>query len=122
MSRHGSTAMAERNHLQSLFSELRDGTISRRTFLDRAAGIGLAMPLALHLASAAGVGAQDSSPAAATPAAAITARPEVGTEGQTRGSGGELGLLQWQAPSTLSLHLSASFKDMLAAALVTEPL
>lgn len=114
--------MAERNNLQSLLLELRDGTISRRTFLERAAGIGMALPFALYLANATGVGAQDASPAAATPAAALTARPDVGTEGQTRGSGGELKLLQWQAPSTLSLHLSASFKDMLAAALVTEPL
>jgi peptide/nickel transport system substrate-binding protein len=114
--------MSEQNHLHLLLSDFRDGAISRRAFLERAAGIGMATPLALFLAQTASAGAQDASPAAATPATAITERPEIGTEGQIRGSGGELKLIQWQAPSTMSLHLSASFNDMLAAALVTEPL
>ena len=52
----------------------------------------------------------------------LTAAPTSGTEGQTRGAGGELKLLQWQAPSTLNMQLAGSFKDQLASCLVTEPL
>src|SRR5690606_17446475 len=54
------------------------------------------------------------------------ATPEVvldaGTAGQERGAGGELRLLQWQAPTSLSLHTASGTKDHLAATLVSEPL
>jgi len=54
------------------------------------------------------------------------ATPEVvldaGTAGQERGSGGELRLLQWQAPTSLSLHTASGTKDHLAATLDSEPL
>ncbi|MFL5533259.1 MAG: ABC transporter substrate-binding protein, partial [Gemmatimonadales bacterium] len=64
------------------------------------------------------VAAQGATPGAGT----IDAPPSAGTEDQTRGAGGELKLLQWQAPTTLNMHLAGSFKDQLAACLVTEPL
>jgi peptide/nickel transport system substrate-binding protein len=53
--------------------------------------------------------------------AAITSRP-MAPDGLTRGAGGELRLLQWQAVTTMSLHHSQGTKDQLAASLVTEPL
>ena len=49
-------------------------------------------------------------------------RARDGNRGQTRGAGGELKILQWQAPTTLNMQLAGSFKDQLAACLVTEPL
>src|SRR5690606_39201709 len=39
-----------------------------------------------------------------------------------RGEGGALNLIQWQAPGTLSPHLSTGSKDFLASMLVLEPL
>ncbi|MDQ3541706.1 MAG: peptide ABC transporter substrate-binding protein, partial [Chloroflexota bacterium] len=50
------------------------------------------------------------------------ARPSVGTEGQTRGAGGELRIIQHQAPTTANAHVSVGTKDFLAGALVQEPL
>jgi peptide/nickel transport system substrate-binding protein len=49
-------------------------------------------------------------------------RPAFGAEGKTRGQDGELRLLQWQAPTSLSPHIATGTKDFLAASLVLEPL
>ncbi len=48
--------------------------------------------------------------------------PAEGMDGRTRGEGGELKLIQWQAPSMLSPHVSTGEKDYLAAQLIVEPL
>jgi len=119
--------MADRHPIADAFEELKAGRISRRGFVLRAAQLGVAAPLALSLIGQAGALAQDATLAAtpaagATPAAAAGVAPSAGTVGQTRGSGGQLKLLQWQAPATLNMQLGASFKDQLAACLVTEPL
>ena len=55
-------------------------------------------------------------------AQAASGPPAVGMDGRTRGEGGELKLIQWQAPSMLSPHVSTGEKDYLAAQLVVEPL
>jgi peptide/nickel transport system substrate-binding protein len=47
---------------------------------------------------------------------------DAGTEGQTRGEGGELKLIQWQAPTMAAVHSAVGTKDYLAAQLVSEPL
>ena len=65
--------------------------------------------------------------AANTSAAAQHATPEASREAspatnQTRGEGGELRILQWQAPTTLILHAATAKKDKMAASLVSEPL
>jgi peptide/nickel transport system substrate-binding protein len=107
--------VVESSQLLRAYEDLKTGRLTRRAFLERAAALGAGLPLALFLSKAAGrnVGAQEATP---------VAPPAVGTEGQTRGAGGELKLLQWQAATTLSVHTSGSFKDMLPASLVTEPL
>ena len=46
---------------------------------------------------------------------ASSGRPEAGLEGKTRGEGGELRLIQWQAPTQLIPHVSTGDKDYLAA-------
>ena len=104
----------------ALVNALRTGQISRRRFVESAAALGLSVAIADRVA------AQDASPAAtpgASPAASgASVAPSAGTEGQTRGAGGELKLLQWQAPSQMSAHTSTGDKDWLAAQPVTEPL
>ena len=110
--------MAENRRLWNAYQDLRAGRISRRDFLQRAAALGVATPVALGVLRLTDVAAQDATPGTGVPPAA----PTSGTEGQTRGAGGELKLLQWQAPTTLNMHLAGSFKDQLAACLVTEPL
>jgi peptide/nickel transport system substrate-binding protein len=110
--------VAEKHRLWNAYQDLRAGRISRRGFLQRAAALGVATPIALGLLHLTDVAAQDATPETGAPPAA----PTMGTEGQTRGAGGELRILQWQAPTTLNMHLAGSFKDQLAACLVTEPL
>jgi peptide/nickel transport system substrate-binding protein len=108
----------EQRRLQSLYQEFRAGTISRRDFLQRAVALGVAAPVALGILRLSDVAAQEATPEAAP----VTAAPTSGTDGQTRGAGGELKILQWQAPTTLNMQLGGSFKDQLASCLVTEPL
>lgn len=115
--------------VQSLYSQFKAGAISRRRFVEATIGLGVSATTAAFLAQ--GAAAQDAtavaSPeasAAASPAAAMqtAVAPSAGTEGQTRGGGGELKLLQWQAPSQMSIHTTTGDKDVLAGQLVLEPL
>ena len=61
-------------------------------------------------------------------AAATTAAPDTPDttaapdEGTTAGQGGELLILQWQAPSQVNALLSSGTKDLLAGSIVLEPL
>ena len=123
------TTPAPSGPVQALYEAFRAGSISRRRFVEAAIGLGVSATTAAFLAQ--GVAAQDATPEAspgASPAASPTASmgaavaPSAGTEGQTRGAGGELRLLQWQAPSQLSIHNITGDKDGLAAQLVLEPL
>src|ERR1044071_9058079 len=109
--------MSDYEHLRNALFDLRAGYLSRRGFMRRALALGIAAPVAHNLLRISGVAAQD-----ATPEVGPTAAPTGGTEGQTRGAGGELKILQWQAPTTLNMQLAGSFKDQLASCLVTEPL
>lgn len=103
----------------SLYAALRSGQISRRRFVESATALGMTAAGAAFLVN--GAAAQDAATPEASPAAA-SAIPSAGTEGQTRGAGGDLRLLQWQAPSHLSPHVATGDKDNLAAQLVLEPL
>src|SRR5205085_892181 len=53
---------------------------------------------------------------------AVAKAPDSGTEGQTRGAGGELKILQWQSVSTLNNHRASGTKDSLGASFISEPL
>ncbi len=120
--------------LRNLVDELASGAISRRTFMSRAATLGVTGGAALVLANAAGVSAKngyrngfavyqgaDGTPVA-SPEPGAAGRPAENTEGQTRGEGGEVKLIQWQAPTLMSPHVSSGTKDFLAAQIVLEPL
>jgi peptide/nickel transport system substrate-binding protein len=92
--------------------------MSRRRFLASAIALGMSAPAALACANAVSAQTPQASPAATI----ASVRPDAGTEGQTRGEGGDLRLLQWQAVSTLSPHTSGGIKDTLGATPVLEPL
>ncbi|HET7095061.1 MAG TPA: hypothetical protein VFI22_16335, partial [Thermomicrobiales bacterium] len=99
--------MAESGRLWRAYQDVLAGRISRRAFMQRAMALGVTGPIAWGLLSAADVSAQEASPTAG----GVPAAPTSGTDGQTRGAGGELKLLQWQAPTTLNMQLAGSFKD-----------
>ncbi len=114
-----------------LFEEYKAGTLSRRHFIERATALGMGAGVAMACVNAVPVAAQEASPGAspsASPAASSLAagtaadRPAAGTESQQRGSGGELRIIQWQAPSHLSGPTATGDKDNLGASLVSESL
>ena len=102
----------------ALFDQLKRGQITRRGFIEGATALGMGAGVAMYAANA--VGAQDASPAASPVAAAQS--PSEGTEGQERGAGGELKIIQWQAPSQLNGVVATGDKDNLAAQFVSESL
>lgn len=119
--------------LSRLYAQLTDGSISRREFISRAAATGIGAGAAVFLANANAIAAaggskngfavyagQDGTPAP-SPTGAGQA-PSAGTEGQTRGEGGELRIIQWQAATTANAHTSTGTKDFLISSMVQEPL
>ena len=109
--------MVEQNErrMDRLFAEFKAGGITRRQFLDRAGALGMALPLAAFVVNSV-------RPSGAAAQAAPGIAPDAGMEGRTRGQGGELKLIQWQAPTLLNPHVATGTKDVLAACLVVEPL
>ncbi len=119
-----------------LFEEYKAGKLSRRHFIEKATALGMSVGVAMYCVNAVPVAAaQVGSPAAspetspeASPAATsllpgtAADRPAIGTENQQRGSGGELRIIQWQAPSHLSGPTATGDKDNLGASLVSESL
>jgi peptide/nickel transport system substrate-binding protein len=109
--------------LAALHKELRSGRLTRREFTLRALALGVGMPIISFILRA--------ETASALPgrrigwgvaAQAASGAPAEGMDGVTRGEGGELKIIQWQAPSMLSPHVSTGTKDYLAAAPIMEPL
>src|SRR5690606_32603148 len=94
-----------------LATALRNGEIDRRQFIQGATALGMSVGMASFIATHAG--AQEASPEV-TGVAGADARPQAGTENQERGAGGELRIIQWQAPSHLSSHQATGDKDSMA--------
>jgi peptide/nickel transport system substrate-binding protein len=112
--------------LAKLYAAMRAGEITRRDFMERAIALGVAVPVLTFI-----INSLDMKGASAAPASrggGVAARQQMATskplapDGLTRGAGGEIRMLQWQAVTTMSLHQSQGTKDQLAASLVTEPL
>lgn len=97
----------------SLYQSLKAGTISRRAFIGAATALGMTASGALMVAES--VAAQDASEG-------VGGLPDSHTDGQTRGEGGRLSIIQWQAPSQLNPLFATGDKDNLAASLACEPL
>ena len=110
----------------ALYDAYKAGTVNRRDFMARAAALGVGFPVVAFLLRTA------DARAAAPDATSLhigsrlqdapTEAPSLGTEGKSRGSDGELRLLQWQAPTQMAAHYATGTKDFLAADLVNEPL
>lgn len=105
--------------VRDLVTQLRQGQISRRRFGQTALALGVSPALIAAITSR--VAAQDT----ANPDdifASDGAPSDVGTEEQTRGAGGEVRIIQYQAPTILSPHVATGYKDFDAAQIVLEPL
>lgn len=104
-----------------LYEQLKSGEISRRQFIERSVGLGMATSIALMAADAV---AQDATPEGSAEAGAYQdgVIPSVNTENQERGAGGEVRILQWQAPSQLNALVATGDKDNLASGPVQESL
>lgn len=110
---------------EDLYRALTAGRISRRQFLERATALGMGAAVATFCANASRASASGASRRngwAVYAQEGAAKAPDAGTEGQTRGAGGELKILQWQAPTLLGTHTATGTKDILAAAFITEPL
>src|SRR5215210_2355399 len=114
--------------LAALHKELRSGTITRREFTLRALALGVGMPIISFILRAETVSATTASGTVrrhvgwGVAAQGTAGPPAEGMDGRTRGEGDELKLIQWQAPSMLSPHISTGEKDFLAAQPILEPL
>lgn len=105
---------------KTLVDQLRNGEISRRKFAQSAAALGMAPALIAAISSR--VVAQDATPETNDVFASDGTPHDEGTENQTRGAGGEVRIIQYQAPTILSPHVSTGYKDFDAARIVVEPL
>jgi peptide/nickel transport system substrate-binding protein len=109
--------------LAALHTELRSGKITRREFTLRALALGVGMPIISFILRAESASAQVGKHIGwGVAAQSASGPPAEGMDGRTRGEGGELRLIQWQAPTMLSPHVSTGTKDYLAAAIMLEPL
>ncbi len=121
------------SELERLQVEVREGRLTRRDVLRRAAALGLTAPMIASLLAAC-ARAQETPTAAApagqtpvaaptpTQAAAATPQPQPTTPAAQRGGGGTLRLLWWQAPTILNPHLAQGTKDFDASNIVFEAL
>lgn len=105
---------------RQLVTQLRNGEISRRSFAKTATALGIAP--ALITAVTHSVGAQEATPEEADYFVSDGKPNDAGMEGRTRGEGGELSIIQYQAPTILSPHTATGYKDFDAAQLTIEPL
>ncbi|MBA3378956.1 MAG: peptide ABC transporter substrate-binding protein [Chloroflexia bacterium] len=113
------------NRVRDAYRQLTAGEIDRRQFMARAGALGLgagAMSMIVQNAAM----AQDASPVASPAATPVVTggyvRPDAGTDGQTRGEGGELRILVPQGASALSVHNATGGKDIAAGSIISEPL
>jgi peptide/nickel transport system substrate-binding protein len=114
-----------------LVDAFRAGQLSRRQFIQRSTALGVGVGMATFVANTVVAGSgrngfafyqgADGTPSA-SPAAVAGAIPASGMEGVTRGEGGEVRLIQWQAATTAFIHTATGTKDFLISDMVLEPL
>ena len=102
--------MSAERMLRGLINEVEGGHLDRREFVQRLVRMGLTVPMAAGLLSAA--------PAAAQRVAQAQS-PFVPTK---RGGGGELRMLMWDAPTLLHPHFGRGLRDYTAMRIFYEPL
>jgi len=97
----------DENDLRALVGRVKDGSLSRRAFLEAMVGVGLSGPFAAQILMHSGV-------------ASAGVRPEYAPK--KRGGGGPLRVLLWQGPTLLNPHFSTGAKDNYGSRLFYEPL
>jgi peptide/nickel transport system substrate-binding protein len=125
------TAGQQTGRFRTLVEAFRRGEISRRQFIEGSTALGVGIGLSTFVVNTAVAGSgrngfafyqgADGTPAA-SPAAGAAAIPNAGMENVTRGEGGELKLLQWQAATTAFIHTATGTKDFLISDMILEPL
>ena len=94
-------------HLRRLIDDVKQGRLSRRSFIGKLAAVGLTAPMANQILAIGGV-AMAQTPYAYKPT--------------KRGGGGALKLLWWQGPTLLNPHFAVGTKDQDGSRLFYEPL
>lgn len=111
---HGDTSVSLESHLgpdlHALIDEVKQGTLSRRAFVQRIVLAGLTAPMATQLLALGGV------------AHAQEAAPGNGYKPTKRGGGGLLKTLWWQGPTLLNPHFAIGTKDQDASRIFYQPL
>jgi peptide/nickel transport system substrate-binding protein len=95
--------------LRKLINGVKAGRVSRRSFMQRLAAVGLAAPLATQILTSAGV-------------AHAQAKADYAYKPTKAGGGGTLKLLWWQGPTLLNPHFAVGTKDQDGSRLFYEPL
>jgi peptide/nickel transport system substrate-binding protein len=94
--------------IRELVSEVKDGRLDRRQFIQSMVGLGLTAPMAAALLGGAGPAHAQVKAPAFTPT--------------RRGGGGPLRVLWWQAPTLLNPHFGTGTKDLDGSRIFYEPL
>jgi peptide/nickel transport system substrate-binding protein len=93
--------------LRRLIADVKDGALSRRSFIRKMAAVGLAAPIASQMLAWNGV---------------AMAQPASNYKPTKAGGGGPLKILLWQAPTLLNPHFASGTKDQIASRIFFEPL
>jgi len=93
--------------IRGLVADVKDGTLSRRSFIQKMAAVGIAAPIASQILVWNDVAMAD---------ATLPYKPT------KAGGGGALKILLWQAPTLLNPHFASGTKDQIASRIFFEPL
>jgi peptide/nickel transport system substrate-binding protein len=96
--------------LRGLIAEVKDGKLSRRSFVQQMIALGLTAPMATQMLTFSGL------PAAAASEGKFRYKPT------KRGGGGALRVLWWQGPTLLNPHFATGTKDQDGSRVFYEPL
>ncbi|KJC38441.1 peptide ABC transporter substrate-binding protein [Bradyrhizobium sp. LTSP849] len=95
------------NDIRNAIAEVKQGTLSRRSFIQTLAAVGIAAPVASQILIWNDVAMADST---------LAYKPT------KAGGGGPLKMLLWQAPTLLNPHFALGTKDQVASRIFFEPL
>ena len=96
--------------LRGLIAEVKDGKLTRRSFVQRMVALGLTAPMAAQMLTWSGL------PASAATEEKFKYKPT------KRGGGGALKVLWWQGATLLNPHFAIGTKDQDASRIFYEPL
>ena len=94
-------------HIQDMVQNLKEGRLSRRSFIQKMAAFGIGAPIASQILAWNNVAMAN---------ATLEYKPT------KAGGGGPLKLLLWQAPTLLNPHFASGTKDQIASRIFYEPL